>query len=227
MYKLARVLRDRESKKRTMTFLVFLFSSLGILIQIGSTLFGSRQLEFLGLNYIYFTTQSNLLLIIVSALYLFKKETPKWLPNLAFIALINIFVTGVVFHILLTPYMSSVSFLNHMLHTINPILYILFYYLILPDHIEPKKFYISLIYPLIFMAFVYLFVEPIFGDLLDQLMPDYVGARFVYPFLDPKTYDSGVRGLAFFNLGILAPIIALTSYLMAFLKSKFEIKINN
>jgi hypothetical protein len=176
----------------------------------------------LGLNYIYFTTQSNLLLIIVSSLYLFKKDKPKWLPNLAFIALINIFVTGVVFHVLLTPFMARVSFLNHMLHTVNPVIYILFYFLISPEKIIPKKFYISLIYPLIYMMFVYLLIEPIFGNLLDQLMPDFVGARYVYPFLDPRTYHSGIQGLIIFNLGILAPIIALIAYLLALLKYKFE-----
>jgi hypothetical protein len=170
----------------------------------------------------YFTTQSNLFITIVSLLYLLKQEIKPWFKYVAFIGLVNIFMTGIIFHILLTPFMGGVSFLNHILHTINPILYVLFYFFIFKDHITQRKLWIGILYPLIYVALVFILIEPMFGDLLDSQLPNFVGARYVYPFLDPREYDRGFLGVLLFNLGIITPIILGITSLLILMKSQFE-----
>jgi hypothetical protein len=151
-----------------------------------------------------------------------KQEIKPWFKYVAFIGLVNIFMTGIIFHILLTPFMGGVSFLNHILHTINPILYVLFYFFIFKDHITQRKLWIGILYPLIYVALVFILIEPMFGDLLDSQLPNFVGARYVYPFLDPREYDRGFLGVLLFNLGIITPIILGITSLLILMKSQFE-----
>ncbi len=224
MKNITRVLRDRKSYRLIFPYLVLIFGLLGILMLYGDSLYDPTASRTVLTTSFYFTTQSNIIITVIALLYLLNQESKPWFKYLAFIALVNIFMTGIIFHILITPYMSGVSFLNHLLHTINPILYIAFYFLILKDFITQKKIWLGLIYPLIYVAFVFLLVEPIFGDLLDQQLPDFVGARYVYPFLDPREYEQGFRGLLLFNLGIVTPLIVAATSLMIFLKTQFEKK---
>ena len=226
MFNLTRRIRDRESISKGFAYLVLFWGLFGVGLQTLRSLLGTNPLELVLLTHFYFTTQSNILLVIVVSLYLFKQKRGHVFTSLAFIALINIFVTGVVFHTLLIPYMEQVSFLNHVLHTINPILYFLFYFLIIKEYLPTKKFFISLLYPLAYMIFVYLIVEPIFGNMMDENLSTFESARFVYPFLDPGNYDQGIPGLLMFNLGILAPLVALISFLFCYLKSRFEKEVN-
>jgi hypothetical protein len=224
MKNIAHVLRDRKSNRFIFTYLVLVFGLLGVLMLYGDSLYDPTASRTMLTTSFYFTTQSNIFITVIALLYILKQESKSWFKYVAFIALVNIFMTGIIFHVLITPFMGGVSFLNHLLHTINPILYILFYFLILKDYINQKKIWVGLIYPILYVAFVFLLVEPVFGDLLDQQLPDFVGARYVYPFLDPREYEQGFKGLILFNLGIVTPIIILATSLMIFLKSRFEKK---
>lgn len=226
MINLTRRMRDREKTLKLFAYVVLFWGLLGVGLQTARSLLGDNPLEYTLITHFYFTTQSNILITLVAILFLFKQKKGQGFTTLAFISLVNITVTGIVFHILLTPYMSHISFLNHVLHTINPLLYIMFYYLVLSDHLEIKKFWVSLIYPLIYMALVYIIIEPIFGDLMEQLMTTFESARYVYPFLDPSNYERGIIGLILFNLGILAPLICLISFLLNYLKFRFEKKLS-
>lgn len=222
MINLTRRIRDRESFTKGFAYLVLFWGMLGVLLQSARSLFGENPLELFLLTHFYFTTQSNILIVIVSLLYLFKQKRGPLFTSISFITLINIFVTGVVFHTLLVPYMESVTFLNHVLHTINPILYIIFYFFIIKENLPAKKFYLSLIYPIVYMLLVYIIIEPIFGNMMEVNLESFPSARYVYPFLDPGNYERGVRGLLMFNLGILAPLISLISFGFCYLKSRFE-----
>lgn len=226
MIKLARRIRDRESIMKGFAYLVLFFGLFGVGLQTLRSLFGENPLQLAFLTQFYFTTQSNILLTIVVFLFLFTQKRGPVFTSLAFIALINIFVTGVVFHTLLVPYMEHVSFLNHVLHTINPILYFMFYFFVIKEYLPTRKFFVSLFYPLIYMAFVYLIFEPIFGDMMERNIEVFESARYVYPFLDPGNYDRGFVGLLMFNLGILAPLISLISFLLCYFKSLFEKKVS-
>jgi hypothetical protein len=57
---------------------------------------------------------------------------------------------------------------------------------------------------------------------MEQLMTTFESARYVYPFLDPSNYERGIAGLILFNLGVLAPLICLISFLLNYLKFRFE-----
>lgn len=224
MKNIAHVLRDRKSFSLILTLLVFISGLMSLMMLYGDSLFDPTAPRTVLTTSFYFTTQSNFLITLIALIYFFKLYNKDWFKYIAFIALVNIFMTGIIFHLLISPYMSGVSFLNHLLHTINPILYILFYFFILKDYITQKQIWIGLVYPLIYVVFVFLFVEPFFGDLLDQQLPDFVGARYVYPFLDPREYEQGFKGLLLFNLGIITPVVICTTSLLIFLKSKFERK---
>jgi hypothetical protein len=224
MKNLARVLRDRKPYKLILTYLVFGWGLLGVLLLYTDTLYDPTATRTVLTTSFYFTTQSNLFITVVALLYLLKQDDKPWFKYVAFIGLVNIFMTGVIFHVLLTPFMGGVSFLNHVLHTINPILYVLFYFFILPNHITQKTLWIGIIYPLLYVCLVFLLIEPIFGDLLDTQLPDFVGARYVYPFLDPREYEQGFKGVILFNLGIITPIILAITSLLIYLKSLFEKK---
>ncbi len=226
MIKLARILRDRDDLKRHYTLFVFLWGTLGIALLILRALMDQSPFPSLLSTFFYFTVQSNILITIIAYLYLKNQNRTLFFDSLCYIAAVNILITSIVFHTLLIPYMSGVSFLNHITHTINPILYLGLFFLIMTPNIELKKFWYSLIYPLIYIGFVYLLIEPFFGNMLDILMPNFVGARFVYPFLDPRTYAQGMPGLLIFNFLILAPLIAFSAFILLFLKLKFEQKIS-
>ena len=209
------------------SILVLLFGILGISLEIARALYDDNFGASLFVTFLYFTTQSNLLLTITLLLFLLKNRHKKSLNYLAFITLVNITITGIVFHILLVPYMEKVGFIHHILHTVNPILYILFYYFIFDKKLPLNKFWIALIYPLVFMASVYIFVEPLFGDLIENTIPNFESARYVYPFLDPGNYERETLGLIAFNLGLLAPLFTVFSYLLLYLKQKINTKIHN
>lgn len=215
-------LRNNHKLLLYFSSLIFLITSLTVLLQIISALFIDKD----GLSrLIYFTIQSNVLVSLIVLFYILKKQHHLWFNRLAFIGLINISVTGVVFHVLLTPYMSSVSFMQHMLHTINPLLYIIFYFFFITTFIPLKELYISLIYPLLYILFVFLFVSPVLGDYLESMTGSWQVSRYVYPFLNPNNYRNGIVGMLIFNLGILAPSIFGFSFLLRHLKQTYELSI--
>ena len=205
--------------------LVLLFGILGITLEVARALLDDHFAATLLVTFLYFTTQSNLLLTITLLLFLSKNKHKKSIKYLAFITLVNICITGIVFHVLLVPYMDEIGFIHHILHTVNPILYVIFYYLIYDEKIPLNKVWISLIYPLVFMASVYIFIEPFLGDLIENTIPNFQSARYVYPFLDPGNYERETLGLIAFNLGLLAPMFTLFSYLLLYLKQKIYHKI--
>ena len=151
--------------------IVLSFGLLGIGLEIERALDSDHFVASLFVTFLYFTTQSNLLLTITLLLFLLKKHDKKIVNYLAFITLVNILITAIVFHTLLVPYMTNINFMHHVLHTINPILYVIFYFIFFDYKIPINKFWISLIYPLIFMFLVYVLIEPFFGDLIEITAP--------------------------------------------------------
>ena len=201
---------------------VSLNGTLGIILQIIRAFNFENRTAALATTFVYFTTQSNSLVILIPLLFILGFNDKKWFKILAFITLINITMTSIIFHVLITPFMSSVGMMQHILHTTNPVLFIIFYFVIITDFVPLKKVWVGLIYPLIYILFVYLIAEPILGDLLELASPSFQSARYVYPFLDPNQYQHGILGLLVFNFGIIAPLILLFTLFLAHLKKKFE-----
>jgi hypothetical protein len=215
-------IRSSSIISHSISILVMLGGILGISLQLYRAFVFENRAAALATTYVYFTTQSNILVILIPLFFMFGFHQKRWFKNLAFITLINISITSIIFHILISPYMLNVGFMQQILHTVNPIFYVLFYFLLIDYFIPLHKIWIGLIYPLLYMGFVYLFAEPVLGDLLELASPTFQSARYVYPFLDPGLYSNGVTGLIIFNLGIIAPLILIFTLFLAYLKKKFE-----
>ncbi|MCF7929986.1 MAG: hypothetical protein K9L02_00570 [Acholeplasmataceae bacterium] len=220
-------LRNNKTFVSSFSLLTFLISTLGIGLLIGRIFIDELAFDRFLVTIFYFTTQSNLLVFAVLFLFLLKKNHKKWFKIISLIALIDITITGLVFHIFLTTFVANINFMQHLLHTIIPLLYIAFYIVILDTNFKLNQFWIGLIHPFIFLVSVFTWIHPFFGDRIEQIMLDFQGASYVYPFLDPATYNNGFAGLLLFNLGLLMPLIILITIVMIFLKSKIEGKINH
>jgi hypothetical protein len=222
------ILNLRNNKKFVTSFSIifFLFSLTAIGLLIGRVFIDENPFERFLVTIFYFTTQSNLVIFIILLLFIFKKNNKKWYSVLCFIGLIDITITGLVFHLFLASYMTSIGLMQHLLHTVIPILYLFFYFFIFSHQLQLKNFWISLIHPLIFVVSVYTWIHPFFGDTLLRVMTDLESASYVYPFLDPSIYVRGTLGLILFNFGLLTPLIFIISILMILLKRKFETSIS-
>ncbi|BCR36006.1 hypothetical protein [Mariniplasma anaerobium] len=216
--------------KYHIAFLVFLSGLYGISLEVIRAFNSSNFGEFILVTSFYFTTQTNLFLTITSLFFILKLHNKSWYKYLIFITLVNVLVTAIIFHILLAPYMENIELIQHVLHTVNPLLFIIFYFLFYEQVLPIKKFWICLIYPVVFLISVYLIIEPFYGDLMVITMPDFNSARYVYPFLDPETYSREWLGLWSFIFVIIAPFIAIISFISMWLKHKIDTKfifINN
>jgi len=222
------ILRLRDNKKVVTSFTItfFLFSFTAMCLLLGRVFIDEHPLDRFLVTIFYFTTQSNLLIFFILLLYILKKDTHRWYPKICFIGLIDITITGFVFHLFLASYMTNVGFMQHLLHTVIPLFYLLFYFVVLDHKLELKNFWICLIHPLVFVVSIYTWIHPLFGDLLSRVMTDLQGASYVYPFLDPSNYARGTLGLILFNLGFLTPIVILISLLLLYLKTKLEQKVH-
>ncbi|MBU1094064.1 MAG: hypothetical protein KKH01_06355 [Firmicutes bacterium] len=215
-------LRHNKNFVTSFSIFVFLVTALGVGFLIGRVLVYESPFDRLIVTSLYFTTQSNLLVFIVMSLFLLKKGDKHWFKVLALIGLIDITITGFVFHLFLASYLSNINFMQHLLHTITPLFYISFYFIILNHIFSLKDFWIGLLHPLIFLVSVYTWIHPLFGNLLSSVLTDFQGASYIYPFLDPSTYSNGFTGLLIFNLGLLMPVIILMTIGLIYLKSRIE-----
>ena len=221
------VLQLRNNKKLVTSFsiFVFLFSLLAVSLLIGRIFIDDNPLERFLVTIFYFTTQSNFLIFIIMSLFLLKKNNNRWYPILCFIGLIDITITGLIFHIFLSSYMSSIGLMQQLLHTVIPIIYILFYFVVFNEKIKIKYFWISLIHPMIFIISVYAWIHPFFSHVFITVIPDISGSSYVYPILDPANYTYGIWGLILFIFGLLTPFLILVTLGMIYLKSKIEQKV--
>lgn len=153
----------------------------------------------------YFTIQSNFLVMLVAIFYYTVKEDKPFFKPLSTIALFNIIVTGVVFHTMLSQF--SGSFLVELQHTFVPIIYVIFYFVVLKEGIDIKKFWILLIYP--FVYFVIFFIQGIFTN------------WYPYPFMDPNIQSGGRLAITIF---MMALIMALLAFILTYIKHVLGLK---
>jgi hypothetical protein len=215
-------LRDSKHLSTIYTFLVLSCSVWGMVLLILRILNSTLIFNAFVSTLVFFTTQSNILVFIITLLFFLDFGRKKWFKYLSFIALVNIFITGLVFNTMLGPFMEHLDLIQYVLHTINPILYIILYYVFMPSKISSRCFYIGTIYPIIYIISVYTWIEPILGDYMIHAFHDFEGSRFIYPFLDPGSYSSypiGTMAITFFVLGIT---ILILTFLLCFLKNKIE-----
>lgn len=204
--------------KKTLRF-INLFSLIGLMI---STVAVINSLAYEGLKSMrYFTNQSNLLVLIVFIIINLKLNDNKHFKYLAFITLISISITGIVFHLLLsdtlgnnTGIITSIhdlnNFQNLITHTISPIYYLLYYFIFIKESINIKEFFTGLIHPLMYFLII-LILSPITNF-------------YPYPFLDVS--KNGLSGVLKFTLLIMLPLIVLFTLGLNYLKNVLDNKIN-
>lgn len=167
-------------------------------------------------GYLYFTNQSNLLIMIVLLMYVFKKEDTKTYKYLSFITLISIVMTGLIFHTLLTydaaanvngPFLYRTGLQNLLTHTINPIMYVIFYLFINKSTIKVKEFYVALIHPALYFAFFM-----IYGPITNF---------YPYPFMDVSI--NGLFGV-FKIILLIIPLVILLTLGLIYSKNKINEK---
>ena len=155
-------------------------------------------------GFMFYTIQSNLLVIILFVLLVVKtakslRESATgfagWYPRFEMVCTVNVFVTFIVFWALLTPTVSAEylrTFENLAIHAITPILCLADYLLFTKSpHLKYRDVYYTLIFPLAYVVFVtiagfagYVFyyvgeLEHIFSSTIIM-----VPVRFPYFFLD-------------------------------------------
>ncbi|MGA0448097.1 MAG: hypothetical protein ACLTFB_01860 [Candidatus Phytoplasma pyri] len=110
----------------------------------------------------FFTKQSNILIFIIYLLYFFKSKKYNWYKYLVFIGLIDIMMTGIIYHFIINKGKSFIHFfhkpnleklLSQLEHTINPIFFLFFYFFYTKKTISYKNIWIALIHPSIYALF--------------------------------------------------------------------------
>jgi len=158
-------------------------------------------------NFHYFSLQSNLLVLVTSTAFLLCFHDQKWFKYLSGITLINIIITGVVFHLLLSEYVDGLH--SHLLHTFTPILYVIFYFISITNVIKTKQFYVMLIYPL-----VYFLIFLILGAVTGYAPYDFMNVSV-----------QGVWPVIQLTIFMMMPAIIILSAFLLYLKNLLESKI--
>ena len=154
------------------------------------------------LYYRYFTNQSVLLVWFSSIFYFTKYRFHKFYPYLSTISLVSIFITMTGFHILLNVPTMTLHF--QLTHTIIPITYISYFYMIIEKTIPIKRLWSTLIHPLLYVC-----IFLIYGS---------ISGWYPYPFLDASTQS--LESILIFILLILFPIYTIISFVLIYIKNK-------
>ncbi len=201
--KLRRILSDRKLIFNIYSGLACFCCVLGLVLQAHRSLTSAFPIPYFLVNFIYFTTQSNILVLTVLISHFTRLNNSAFHSVLAHISLANIIITAVVFHLFLGPYMT-LSIVQHMLHTVTPILYLTYYFLSQIPYLKLHRVWVFSIYPTLYSLLIYALIHPLFSDTLRMVQGDFQGASYVYPFYDPYFYDFQFwRMLLFFSLSII------------------------
>ncbi len=202
-------LREHTVSRKTIAGIVFAFAFYAVI----KMFFEPSIIDALT-NFKYFTNISNLLIMVVLGLYLFNFDEKPWFKYIALIALVNILMTGIIYHLLVNGISSfgSVSFDGHIKHTLNPVLYPIFYYLLVTPSVKISKFWVTLVFPLIYFLF---FVA--FGQFIEP----------PYKFMNPYATGNSLIGVLTFCLLVLLPVIAVFTIGLMALKQYEEKKVNS
>lgn len=166
------------------------------------------------LDFSKFTNMSMIFVLVVIIFLSFELEQHKFFKYLTVITLVNILMTGLIYHFIvngITNFMTD-SINSHIKHTVIPVLYPIFYFKYLKDSVRVKDFWITLVFPLLYFLFFILF-----GELLNY---------YPYAFINPNAGSNTLTSVLLFSLLVLLPIIALFTLLLIYLKNLVEKKRN-
>jgi hypothetical protein len=152
-------------------------------------------------NQWYFTNQSNTLVVITSVLFWSRFENKPWFKYLASIVLVNIIITATGYHFILRP--DNIGFYGHLSHTIVPIVYVIFYFSAVRNPIRLSKFWVNVIYPMVYLGLV-------------LLLGTFPLGEYPYGFLDVDA--NGLANVLRFTVLIMFPAYTVIAFLMTYLK---------
>ncbi|AYJ00971.1 hypothetical protein CWO85_00215 [Candidatus Phytoplasma ziziphi] len=174
----------------------------------------------------HFTSQSNILILIVMLLFFTSIRCKKIFSILMFVAVIDILLTCTVTHFIDRPeekddLISKPFQIKHFQHTFIPFLYILFYFFKINHGLSLKKTYLGLIHPLCYFFFF------LFANFL------WKSEYYPYGMINPKR--KGILGdilgshrkeqgysYLFLNIFLLAIVFYFLSYCILRLKKKIN-----
>lgn len=161
-----------------------------------------------------FTNLSMIFVLLVVLFLTFDLGETKFFKYLTVITLVNILMTGLIYHFIVNGISNfgSDSINSHIKHTVLPIVYPIFYFVFLKDVIKLKEFWVALVFPLIYFLF---FI--VFGGLLNY---------YPYNFMDPTAGSNTLSSVLIFCILVLLPIIAVFTLLLVHLKQLLEKKLN-
>lgn len=196
------VLLIRENPKIKLSIMSFLIMvSIYAFIQV---FIGQSFIQSL-LRFRMFTNISNTMVLVTLILYLSKHDEKRYFKYLSFITLINILMTGIIYHLWKD---KTNNFNTHVVHTIVPFLYFIFYFLMVKDSINPKLFWIGLIWPNIYFMVI--------------LIQGHFTKWYPYFFINPSRQGSSLLSVLMLCMGLVFPVISLSTYVLSYLKNKLE-----
>lgn len=199
-------IRNNSNYLKILVLITFSFSVYSVLNLIDNP----SLIDFLERLRMY-TNISNLLVFVILVLFMFSFNQKWWFKYLAVIGLVAILMTGIIFHLFVSD--GNVDFSGHIVHTVNPIMYSLFYFLVITPSIKLKHFWITLIMPLIYFL-VILLIGPFTN-------------WYPYDFMNPTLEGKDLLSVLSFSVGLLLPVISILTLILIYLKSLLEKKINS
>lgn len=172
---------NTKHTKKVYILILFIITLISIGLQFRKAFINNNTISRLIVNQFYFTTQSNYLVLITSFLLLIDKDC-KLLKH---ITMYSIVVTGIIFHAFLAAHVQ-LDLVYHMLHSVTPLLFAIYYMFFNSDTLSIKEIYITLIHPIIFLLINYFILKPVFMDHLLIVRK----SEFIYPFLDPTHFNN-------------------------------------
>ena len=203
-----RIISNRKHFTKAYILFAILCCVLGLVLQAHRSLASPYPIPYFFINFLYFTTQSNILVLIVLILHFSGFISGRYFVDLVHISLVNILITGVGFHLFLGPYIT-LTLLQHLLHTVSPILYLIYYFFINRFSFNLKRFWILFLYPILYFLSIYLVIHPLMGDTLEMVQGDFRGTRYVYPFFDPFYFQNNYVFMILFFLISIASFIGI------------------
>ncbi len=199
-------LRTNQNVSRWFVGFIFLFN---IYAMLDLLFFNESFLKTLQ-RFRMFTNISNIIIFVVVGLFLLGKKDKKWFKYLSVIGLVAILMTGIIYHALLRE--PNMDFQNHTVHTINPIFYALFYYLLIDKPIKLYHFWVSLILPILYFGIILLL-----GPWTNW---------YPYGFMNPTLEGQSLQSVLIFCLVLLLPVISIFTFGLLSLKVYLEKVIN-
>ena len=205
---------------KSLALLIFSLEFIALILQFIRAYHTGHMAISLLILLIYFTNQSNIL-VVIATLLIYLNFKHKFSDILIFVAFANIVITGLIYHIFLAKYFDQITFLQHILHTFIPILFTALYLLFIDTKLKIIQGLYALIYPILYFGFVYVIVHPLLGNLIETYYPNEPDMLYVYPFLNPAHYSNGFLGVLTLIFLILVPFFSIL--FMGLLKTKYVI----